>query len=250
MPDDDAVAVAYSEAADPISLREERGQVATAERDLASIEAVAGPAADRALLEVGCWTGSFLLAARERGWAGEGIEPSAWAVGRAKERGLTVEQGMLADARWEPGEFSVVVATDVIEHLLDPSAALAQIATLLDGDGVLFCTVPDTGSRGARALGARWWSVLPMHVQYFTRASLGLLLSRAGFEVSSIVTHPKLFSRQYYVERFGAFVPGVGGAVVAAAARMPRREAHERRLRGTYGRDCAEDRICHSMRTA
>ena len=29
--------------------------------------------------------------------------------------------------------------------------------------------VPDAGSRLARAMGARWWSVIPTHVQYFTR---------------------------------------------------------------------------------
>ena len=35
--------------------------------------------------------------------------------------------------------------------------------------------LPDAGSALARRMGARWWSVIPTHVQYFTRASLAQL---------------------------------------------------------------------------
>src|SRR5439155_19072971 len=93
-PDPATVRGAYEEAADEVSLREEPGQVETARRALATIERVVRPGR---MVDLGCWTGSFVAAAAERGWEAEGVEPSAWAVRRAHERGLRVRQRTLED---------------------------------------------------------------------------------------------------------------------------------------------------------
>ena len=106
---------------------------------------------------------------------------------------------------------------DVLEHLVDPAGAVAQIAALLEPGGLLFATVPDAGSALSRALGRRWWSVLPMHVQHFTRGSLTRLLEQGGLEIVSIRTHPKVFTRRYYADRLREFVP-VGGSLIGSVA--------------------------------
>lgn len=223
-PPAEVLADAYLDAADPVSIREEPGQVATADRDLDAVESVVGPGDGGRLLDIGCWTGSLVVAACERGWKAVGIEPSAWAVERAVQRGADVYLGGFDEVDVGPDPFRVIAATDVLEHLLDPAAAARRIASMLEPDGVLFCTVPDAGSRAARALGRRWWAVLPMHVQYFTRASMHRLLTDAGFDVLSTTAHPKLFSRRYYVERLAAFLPGSGGMLSRVAARLPGRD--------------------------
>jgi SAM-dependent methyltransferase len=204
-PPDDALSGAYADAVDEVSLREEPGQVATAARAVARIEGEVGPGR---MLDVGCWTGSFLVAAQQRGWEVKGVEPSAWASSRARERGVDVFTGDLADAPLEPGSFDAIVTCDVLEHLRDPAAAVARFAELLGPGGALYLTVPDAGSRLARTMGRRWWAVVPMHLQYFTRSSMRLLLSRHGFEVRHVGTHPKLFSVRYYAERAASFLPG------------------------------------------
>ena len=51
-------------------------------------------------------------------------------------------------------------------------------------------------------LGRRWWAVVPMHVQYFTRDSMDALLTRSGFVVEDISTHAKTFSVSYDADRF------------------------------------------------
>src|SRR5580704_6884769 len=66
------VSEAYANAADPVSLREEAGQVETARRALARIEQRIAPGR---LCDLGCWTGSFLVAGKERGWDPIGVEP-------------------------------------------------------------------------------------------------------------------------------------------------------------------------------
>lgn len=217
-PDEDRVASAYEDAADEETLREEAGQVATATRDLATIAAVVGGPPGR-LLDIGCWTGSFVAAAADLGWDAEGIEPSAWACERARARGLSVRRAALGPGDGLPaGAYRAVVACDVLEHLHDPGAAIARARDLLEPDGALFVTVPDAGSPLARILGRRWWSVLPMHLQYFTRSTATRLLERHGFRIRHLGTHAKVFSRRYYADRVGEFVPVVGPRTAAWVA--------------------------------
>ena len=72
----------------------------------------------------------------------------------------------------------------------------------------------------ARLLGRRWWSVIPTHVQYFTRDSLRLLLERHGFRVVELGTPPKTFSAEYYLGRVGGYSPAFERALVGAARRL------------------------------
>ena len=224
LPSPEAMDEAYTDAADPVSLREEEGQVETARRALADIERVIDPGR---VVDIGCWTGSFLVAARERGWDPVGLEPSKWASDRARERGLDVRTAGIdhvADpgggaAGLEPGSFRLVAMCDVLEHLDRPGEAVDTMRSLLDRGGALYLTVPDAGSRLARLMGRRWWSVLPMHVQYFTRASLRRLLTDHGFDVVSVRSHAKVFSARYYAERLGGYSPGLQRLAVGLVER-------------------------------
>lgn len=180
--------------------------------------------------------GRSWFAAQQRGWHAAGVEPSAWAAHRARQRGMEVHIGELADAPLTLGSFDAVVACDVLEHLEDPAAAVARIADLLVPGGVFYLTVPDAGSRLARVMGRRWWAVVPMHLQYFSRSSMHLLLSRHGFDVRSVRTHPKQFSVRYYAQRVASFVPGLGERFLVPFQRSPRAE----RLIGPDFRDRME----------
>lgn len=202
--DADSVAQAYTDAEDPVSLREEAGQIETARRALIVIEGWTSPGP---ILDVGCWTGSLLVAARDRGWRPLGIEPSRWASSRAVERGIEVKNVEFGPATVDPDSCRVVTACDVLEHLVDPGSMVERAGAWLEPGGVLYLTVPDAGSRLARALGRRWWSVLPMHVQYFTRASMTRLLTDRGFRVVHVGSHAKAFTGRYYAERLGGYHP-------------------------------------------
>lgn len=210
---------AYAHVEDGKTLSEERGRMETARRDLSRLERYVGTERRR-LLDVGCWTGSLVGAATDLGWSAQGIDPSAWAVERAREAGRDVARGILGDDDgFVPSTYQVVTCCDVLEHLVDPGSGAARIAEILEPGGLLFATVPDAGSRLARLLGRQWWSVLPMHVQYFTRRSIAQLLERAGFEIVEIGTHAKIFTRRYYGDRLGEFVPIVGPLAARVVAR-------------------------------
>jgi 2-polyprenyl-3-methyl-5-hydroxy-6-metoxy-1,4-benzoquinol methylase len=202
LPSPEAVAAAYEGGADPVSLREEAGQVETARRDLQRLEHYVRPGR---LCDLGCWTGSFLVAAHERGWETTGVELSQWASQRARARQLNVLTASIGDHLIGSGSCDAVVLCDVLEHAADPCDVVAEVRRILAPQGVCFITVPDAGSRLARLMGRRWWSVLPMHLQYFTKASLCRLLEQEGFSVQWSGTHAKVFSAQYYAERLGGY---------------------------------------------
>jgi hypothetical protein len=147
-----------------------------------------------------------------------GVEPSTFASGYARDRlGLDVRTDDLMTAELPAAAHRAVVLGDVIEHLPKPGDALDRIRALLAPGGGVMLMLPDAGSRLARVMGARWWSVIPTHVQYFTRASLTRLLQEHGFEVRDLGTTPKAFTVRYYLERIGGYSPPVSRALVAGA---------------------------------
>ena len=209
----------YGEVSEGAYLDEEAGQRATAARALDRIEVHV--ARGGAICDLGCWVGFLLSEAGRRGWSAQGVEPSRFAADLARKRfGLDVRTGTLDSVELSTEAFDCVVMGDVIEHLPDPGVALDRILGLLRPRGVLYLALPDAGSLVARRLGARWWSVLPTHVQYFTRASLARLLAAHGFTVEWMGTAPKAFTVRYYLERLAGYSAPVATGAVAVAERL------------------------------
>jgi SAM-dependent methyltransferase len=200
------VASLYEEAESDAYEAEEEGQRATAAAVLERIERYA----DGRLLDYGCWVGFLGSEAAHRGWAVIGVEPSRWAAERARSRGVEVVDS-------PEGPFDAVAMGDVIEHLPDPGAVLDRLARLLAPGGVVWIATPDAGSRVARLLGRRWWSVIPTHLHLFNRRSLTRLLERHGFEVLAMRTSPKTFTVAYYLSRLGGYWPPPARGLVALA---------------------------------
>ena len=216
IPDRAALEQAYGEAASDDYVGEEAGQRATA-REL--LERLERHTERGAVVDLGCWVGFLLDEARARGWDPvTGVEPSTCASAYARDRlGLDVRTDDLLAADLPAGGHQAVVLGDVIEHLPNPAAALDRVRELLASDGAVMLMLPDAGSRVARVMGTRWWSVIPTHVHYFTRKSLVRLLSDRGFELRHLGTTPKAFTVRYYLERIGGYSPPVSRALVAGA---------------------------------
>ena len=203
IPAEEVLEESYEEAASTDYVEEEAGQRATAATILEEIERHHAPGR---LLDLGCWVGFFCAEAQERGWTATGVEPSRFASAYARdELGLDVIQAGLFDAELPASSFDVVFLGDVIEHLPEPAEAVRRIGSLLVPQGLLVMALPDAGSRLARSMGRRWWSVIPTHVHYFTRASMTRLLTANGLEVLDIRTQPKKFTVGYYLDRLGGY---------------------------------------------
>lgn len=139
------------------------------------------------LLDVGCAAGFFLAEAKAF-YEVQGVELSAYASDYARQRlGLDVFTGTLQQAALPSARFDLVTLWDVIEHVPDPGAVLAEVARVLAPGGRVVLTTGDIGSAYAQARGAQWHLMTPpWHLYFFSRATLGLLASRAGLQVQGV----------------------------------------------------------------
>lgn len=136
------------------------------------------------VLDIGTATGELLVALRDLGFTNvHGVEPSPDAARRAREvHDLDVRAGEAAVAKHWGMSFGVVTLVSVLEHLVDPAAALRDTADLLDADGALYLLVPDA-SRFADHVDAPFQEFSVEHINYFTATSLKNLLASVGLEV-------------------------------------------------------------------
>jgi SAM-dependent methyltransferase len=214
-PSDEQLAAEYARASSEDYVDEEAGQRETARRMLAKLEREVAPGR---LLDLGPWVGFYMAEAEKRGWTTVGVEPSAFAASHARERlGLDVRNEDLYEVDFPDASFDAVLMGDVLEHLTRADDALERIRRWLAPGGVLVLLLPNAGSRVARVLGRRWWSVIPTHVHYFTPRSVARLLERHGFEVVHRSTDPKAFTVRYYLEKGGGYAPRLSRALVRAA---------------------------------
>ncbi len=137
------------------------------------------------LLDIGCATGEFLMAAKARGWEVYGVEPSAIAAELAEQAtGATIYTGTLDAAPFPYGWFDVVTLWDVIEHVQSPRVYIEQAARLVRRGGMLALTTPNIQSMNYWLLGAKWWVIGPNdHIYYFAPRTMQRLLTDCGFKI-------------------------------------------------------------------
>jgi 2-polyprenyl-3-methyl-5-hydroxy-6-metoxy-1,4-benzoquinol methylase len=142
------------------------------------------------LLELGCAFGFFLEEARAN-YEVFGVEVCEEAVLSCRSRGLAVARGLVSEgllAGQRP--FDVVVMLDVIEHLPDPEEVLQFIYRHLNPGGHVLITTGDWDSGLSRTMKSHWRLMTPpQHLFFFSKRTLSMLLTRAGFRVVKI-SHP------------------------------------------------------------
>lgn len=138
-----------------------------------------------ALLDVGPCTGTFLVQAREAGFAPHGIEINAGAARYCRERlGLDVRSGVLGAGTYPAASFDIVSMGDVIEHVPDPLATLSAVAAVLKPGGHVIVSTPNIESAAARLL-----QIKPEeHIYYFSADTLAAALRKAGLLPVQITT--------------------------------------------------------------
>jgi 2-polyprenyl-3-methyl-5-hydroxy-6-metoxy-1,4-benzoquinol methylase len=91
---------------------------------------------------------------------------------------------------------------DVIEHLREPWKDLHELSDLLRPNGWLLLSTPNAACLRARVERERWENMAnPTHFYYFTRKSLGAVLSRAGFSQVGELLFPIQYPRHTTVRR-------------------------------------------------
>ena len=165
------------------------------------------------LLDLGAAYGFAADEARRAGWCVAGLEVSLSVARRAGSvlPGRVVTADGLA-LPFADASFAVVTLWDVIEHLSDPHAAVAEITRVLAPGGRLVLTTGDVESWLARLTGARWHLyTLPEHLFFHTKSSLRHLVEAHGMQVESIRAEGSSYTLGYVVERLRKSFFGLDG---------------------------------------
>ena len=140
------------------------------------------------VLDAGCGSGEFAEFVAELGFDVTGIDIAESAIQKAKARcpnsrfHIGSVEGNLP---FDDGEFDVVWSTEVLEHLFDVHACLSEFNRVLGEKGILIITTPYHGVAKNIAIVMmafeRHFNPYLSHIRFFSKRSLKLCLSRAGF---------------------------------------------------------------------
>ncbi|MCX5723567.1 MAG: class I SAM-dependent methyltransferase [Nitrospirae bacterium] len=153
-----------------------------------------------ALVDVGCGGGALLALCRDRGWKGRGFDPSIQAAAYARDRGLDVQAEMFPPCSLADATVDVVTFMNVLDHLVDPFAALQEAWRVLRPGGLLYLRVPNGPFHAALlALPAvlRADRLAVFHLYGFGKSSLLHHLPRLGFDEIIVRTAPPSQSDPY-----------------------------------------------------
>lgn len=136
------------------------------------------------VLDVGCATGSFLVAAQAAGFRdAQGIDIAGPSIEYARQIGLGVETGDFTSGMFAAGTFDVLTMWATLEHLPFPGQFVAEAWRVLKPGGILGVSVPNHASVSSRLLGPKYRYVSIHHLNYFTSKTAGQLLEKNGFQI-------------------------------------------------------------------
>lgn len=140
------------------------------------------------IADIACGAGYGLTELEKVASSVMGIDGNAEVLERAQEQCCTSQTQLLQHdldrEDWfgnvRPSSTDAIISFETLEHLLDPSYAIAKFFQLLKPNGFLICSVPNVlhEPRGATGLPTN-----PAHKQLFNGRSLRQLLERNGFQV-------------------------------------------------------------------
>lgn len=155
----------------------------------------------RRVLEIGCGAGAGLAYLKGRGAEFvTGLELSASAAEEARKR-PEIDRVVVADiasgevdAVLEEGAFDLIIASFVLEHVIDPWAVVRKMKSLLVPGGQLVGALPNVRhvSVSVPLLFSGKWKYVDegimdwTHAKFFSKETIRDLLASSGFRVDSI----------------------------------------------------------------
>jgi SAM-dependent methyltransferase len=148
-------------------------------------------------LDVGCFEGHLLDQIRSATkWSLDGLELNDKAAAAARAKGHTIWQASAetaVDVLPTDRRYDVIFLGQVIEHLVDPRAALIRLRMLLAPGGLIVMTTPNLDSWQVKLFGPTWahWHA-PYHRNLFTRRGMRNLVDAADLKFIRLKTasHP------------------------------------------------------------
>ncbi len=149
--------------------------------------------ANQRILEIGSGFGYLTYALNRAGYACYGIDISVEGVASARrDFGDFYEAKDLMEMTSDEGRFDLIIATELIEHVVNPSAIIEKAKKLLKPGGRILLTTPNKDLYSDRFV---WHSDLPpVHLWWFSKTSLRRIGWQLGLSVT-FVDFSKFYGR-------------------------------------------------------
>jgi SAM-dependent methyltransferase len=141
---------------------------------------LASPEKEPTYFELGVGKGLLYKQFVNAGWQCSGVELGEW--GR-------IFPGVRGDFKDLPHSYraDVLVALDVLEHVSDPLVTLAELRRVAGPAARLYAAMPNRVSLRALVARRRWRMLRPLgHVNYWSKDSINLAFSKAGFQITQL----------------------------------------------------------------
>ncbi len=188
------------------------------------------------LLDLGCGAGEFSARLQSLGWQVVGLDLVQGQADRARRAGIRAVVGEVsAGLPFRTGRFDLVLAGELIEHLVDTDGFLAETRRVLRAGGVLVLTTPNLASfeNRVRLLLGRYptWVDYRLggsgHVRAYTPRVLRSQLAAHGFAVERhlgnwVPLTPRRFTedgRWPWLAVTGDWWPGLAMAIIVKCRR-------------------------------
>ena len=142
------------------------------------------PASTGTLLDIGCGTGYFLNAMRQKKWVVTGIEKSEQTRIYAHDKfGLNIQDSdYLFDIPANTKD--VITLWHVLEHLEKLNETMESLHRILKDNGTLFIALPNKESADACYYKENWAAYdVPRHLWHFSPADFELFANKHNFEL-------------------------------------------------------------------
>jgi len=155
----------------------------------------------RSIFDIGSGSGYFLLRAKEKGWAVDGVEPNLIAADHSRKIGVPVINDFFGNVNIHTmKKFNAINLFDVLEHVHNPIEVLENCYKLLKPKGVIVIEVPNDYNplqkivQNTLKKEEYWLTVLTKsrnyhwaskmdHLNYFNFQSLNRILKRLDFKI-------------------------------------------------------------------
>lgn len=156
------------------------------------------------VLDIGCFDGRESYLIKKQGNEVYGIDRMKDAVKQAEKKGIKVVRLDIEKNKWpfEKNSFDIVLAADIIEHLVDTDSFLENVKKVLKKDGRLIISTPNLASLGRRLMllfgKSPYMEVskydkihgfrVAGHIRYFVKDTLYKLLEYHGFVIEKFTS--------------------------------------------------------------
>lgn len=136
----------------------------------------------QSIFEIGAGSGTMLNLLKNE-FEINGIEPSESFCKFAKDN-YEIELSPLGYESYKSSKkYDVIIALDVIEHVVSPSNLLKNMGEMLNEDGIVIIGTPNIESISANLLRKKWYHIRPPHIYFFSPKTFYLLSRNNSFNI-------------------------------------------------------------------